>query len=73
MIQLTRLNGEKFQLNACMIEQIRSNPDTTITLVNGKKLVVQELEANVVESITVFYQKIGFNGWLQKASDRDEQ
>ena len=42
MIQLTRLNDDLFTLNACMIEQIQSLPDTTITLINGKKIVVKE-------------------------------
>ncbi|MDY0408167.1 flagellar FlbD family protein [Virgibacillus soli] len=59
MISLTRLNGEHFTLNAMMIEQIQSFPDTTITLSNGKKLVVKESEEDVKNLTLKIYQKIG--------------
>lgn len=62
MIELERLNGETFMLNALMIEQIQSHPDTTITLYNGKKLVVKTSEEDVVKKITSYYQKIGLAG-----------
>lgn len=62
MIELTRLNGETFKLNALMIEQIQSFPDTTITLLNGKKIVVQTAESELVAMITDYYQKIGLMG-----------
>lgn len=64
MIQLTRLNGETFILNAFMIEQIQSYPDTTITLTNGKKIVVQTPELEVLELVTTYYRKIGIQGSL---------
>ena len=51
MIQLTNFNGETFTLNAMYIERIQSFPDTTITLFNGKKLVVKETELEVKESV----------------------
>ncbi len=62
MIELTRLNGETFLLNAFMIEQIQSFPDTTITLTNGKKLVVKSQSDEVVQKITEYYQTIGLFG-----------
>lgn len=55
MIQLTRLNGESFTLNAVMIEQIQSYPDTTITLTNGKIIVVKNPEQEVADLVTAFY------------------
>lgn len=64
MIELERLNGETFMLNALMIERIQSHPDTTITLYNGRKLVVKTSEEEVVEKITEYYQKIGLVGHL---------
>ncbi|MFD1037980.1 flagellar FlbD family protein [Virgibacillus byunsanensis] len=72
MIQLTRLNDELFTLNALMIEQIQSYPDTTITLTNGKKIVVKDTEAKVSELVTGFYQEIGLSGCLNKAGDGSE-
>lgn len=59
MIQLTRLNGMPFTLNAIFIEEVEALPDTTITLTNGKKLVVRETEAQVQQSALDFYQSIG--------------
>lgn len=58
MIEVTRLNGKGFMLNALHIEQIRSFPDTTITLANGKKFVVKEDEEQLQEKIISFYRKI---------------
>jgi flagellar protein FlbD len=72
MIQLTRLNGEAFTLNALMIEQIQSLPDTTITLANSKKLVVKETETDVIQLITAYYQKIGLQGQLKEAGKSNE-
>lgn len=58
MVKLTRLNGESFTLNAIMIEQVQSYPDTTITLINGKKIVVQNPEEEVASLITAYFQKV---------------
>ncbi|MDG5788183.1 flagellar FlbD family protein [Evansella sp. AB-P1] len=59
MIELTRLNDQSFTLNALYIEQIQAFPDTTITLTNGKKLVVKESEIEVVQKVEGFYKKVG--------------
>ena len=40
MIELNKLNGKTFLVNPLLIEQMQSNPDTTITLSNGKIFVV---------------------------------
>lgn len=65
MIQLTRLNDSLFTLNALLIEQVETLPDTTITLINGKKLVVKNRETEVVQLITEFYQQIGLQQSLK--------
>ena len=59
MIKLTRLNGHPFMLNPIFIEQVQSFPDTTITLSNGKKIVVLDSEEDVMLKVTEFYQKVG--------------
>lgn len=66
MIQLTRLNNEVFTLNAVQIEQVESLPDTTITLFNGKKIIVKDPEKQVIQLITAFYQKIGLQQSLKE-------
>lgn len=69
MIQLTRLNGETFKLNAFMIEQIQSYPDTTITLINGKKIVVKDTEEAVTNRIITCYQKVGLTGSIYEVGE----
>ncbi|MRX70600.1 hypothetical protein GJU40_00265 [Bacillus lacus] len=58
MIYVTKLNGKEFQLNAAFIEQVEAFPDTTITLLNGKKFIVKEDEKTVRMLITEYYQQI---------------
>jgi flagellar protein FlbD len=68
MIQLTRLNGKSFSLNALFIEVIESFPDTTITLTNGHKYVVRESEDEVQRKVTSFYRDINVLS-LRKGSE----
>ncbi|WP_017471890.1 flagellar FlbD family protein [Amphibacillus jilinensis] len=72
MIELTNFKGETFTLNAYYIERIQSFPDTTITLVNGKKMVVRETEKEVRELSIQFYQAAGINRWQEKVGEHSE-
>lgn len=72
MISLLRLNGKPFVLNAVHIEQVESLPDTTITLISGKKLVVRNAEEEVIQMVTNYYQKIGLQCIHRKTGDDDE-
>ena len=54
MIELTRFNGEHFVLNADLIEMIEATPDTVIRLTSGKKLLVKETVAEVVERVIAY-------------------
>ncbi|WP_371413719.1 flagellar FlbD family protein [Virgibacillus sp. Bac330] len=42
-----------------MIEQVQNFPDTTITLMNGKKFVVKETRSEVLQRTLAYYQQIG--------------
>ena len=42
MIILTRLNNSRFAVNPDLVERIHSNPDTTLTLVDGTTYIVTE-------------------------------
>ncbi|TGB04800.1 flagellar FlbD family protein [Halobacillus salinus] len=68
MISLTRLNGETFTFNAIYIEQLQSNPDTTITTTQGRKFVVKEPEEVVIKRTKKFYRELG----LLRIVDRKE-
>lgn len=49
MITVTRINGKAMILNAELIRSVEENPDTTITLINGDKMIVLESMQIVVE------------------------
>jgi flagellar protein FlbD len=42
MVEMTRLNGHPFLVNADLIKHVEAIPDTTLTLVTGEKMVVLE-------------------------------
>ena len=58
MIQVTRLNGTEFTLNALYIEKVESFPDTTITLTTGTKYVVLDPVDVILGRITAFYKEV---------------
>lgn len=58
MIQVTRLNGKDFTLNALLIETIESTPDTVITLVTGNKYVVKQDINQVNTLVKAFLRQI---------------
>ena len=49
MITVTRLNSKPIVVNAELIRSVEENPDTTITLINGDHIIVQESMADVVD------------------------
>lgn len=56
MIKLTKFNSEVnkkgiFILNAEVIETIEETPDTVVTLINGKKMIVDEPMDEVVRRV----------------------
>ncbi len=53
MISLTRLNGERFAINADLIERAEETPDTVITLTNGAKYLVAESLDELLRAIQV--------------------
>ena len=71
MIQVTKLNGKKYFLNALYIESVEANPDTTITMTNGKKLVVATAESEIIQSIHQFYRSINVLGMGQEDNDEE--
>jgi len=58
MIALTRLNGKEFILNAGFIETVESNPDTTITITTGKKVIVKESADEVIAKTIAYKTRI---------------
>ena len=58
MIELTRFNGEKFVLNADLIEMVEATPDTLIRLLNGKRIVVKETVEEVVQRVLEYARRV---------------
>lgn len=65
MIQLTRLNSERFALNTDLIERVEQTPDTVLTLIDGTKYIVAESVEDVIDRI------IGFRARVVAAAQQD--
>jgi flagellar protein FlbD len=59
MIKVTRLNGTEYYINPHQIEYMEIKPDTTILMLSGKHLVVQEKVPVVIERIVEYRRLIG--------------
>lgn len=66
MIQLTRLNGNKFLINSDLIEIVDANPDTVITLINDHKFVVKENMQDVVDKVIEYKRQAGLQVNIRK-------
>lgn len=58
MITVTTLHGKSFYLNPDLIFRIEETPDTTITLIDSKTIVVKEAPEVVVHRIISYRQAI---------------
>ena len=63
MIELTRLNGHHLLVNSDLIQHAESIPDTTLTLINGDKLVVLETCAQVLSRIVDYRGLVLSRAW----------
>ena len=59
MIHLTRLNKGDLIINADIIETVEATPDTIITLLTGKKMIVREHPDEIVERVIQYRQRSG--------------
>ncbi len=59
MITVTRFDHSDFIVNADLIEIVESLPDTHITLVTGKKLLVRQTADEVVARVVEFRRLAG--------------
>lgn len=54
MIAVHRLRGEPMFLNADLIESIEATPDTVLTLVDGRRIVVSDSPEEVADRVIEF-------------------
>jgi len=59
MIEVTTLGGRRYYVNPHQIEYVENNPDTTLVMLSGKRLVVQEPYDALLERIVAYRRLIG--------------
>jgi len=59
MVEVTRLNGESYYINPHQIEYIEQNPDTTLIMLSGKRLIVVEDYQTLYKRIINYRRQIG--------------
>jgi len=62
MIELTRFDGTHFYVNVEFIEFVETTPDTVVSLIDHKKLLVRESAADVVQRIADYHHQIAQRG-----------
>ncbi len=63
MLELTRLNGNRFFVNSDLIQFAEASPDTVLTLVTGEKLVVRESCRQVIAAALAYRSKVLLTTW----------
>ena len=68
MIEVTKLNGSTVLVNSDLIESVAETPDTVISLVTGKKIIVKESRQEIKNLVILYKREIAASGlpWLEK-------
>ena len=66
MIEVTKLNSDKYYINHELIETIEMIPDTLITMTNGKKLYVREPADVVISRIEAYKTNILYRAYCME-------
>lgn len=61
MIDITRVNGTVFTINAELIEMVEETPDTVITMMTGKKIIAKESRQEIKNLVKLYKQEININ------------
>ncbi len=56
MIEVTRLNGSKLLINAELVEFVEETPDTVVSLIDGKKIIVKESRQDI-KNLVILYKR----------------
>lgn len=57
MITVTRINNQPITINAEIIEFVEATPDTIISTMTGKKILVKDSVEEVIEKIIAYRQR----------------
>ncbi len=61
MIEVMRLDGKVYWVNPHMIESMETNPDLTLTMLSGKKIIVKNSPSEIIKKIIEYRKKIGID------------
>ncbi len=61
MIEVNRLDGSSYWINPHQIECMELNPDLTITMLSGKKIIVKNSPQEIIEKICDYRSKLGIS------------
>ena len=59
MIAVTRLSGQEIMINADLIEFVETTPDTIITLITGRKILVCQTAEEVRARVLAYRRAAG--------------
>jgi flagellar protein FlbD len=62
MIELTHLGGKVFLVNPHQIETVEMNPDTTLHMLSGNKIVVREDRATFLDRVVAYRRSVAVFG-----------
>jgi flagellar protein FlbD len=68
MIRVSHLNKQEFFVNCELIEQIEETPDTVLTMLSGRKIIVAESAREVIALTMEFKRKA--HGIVVKESNK---
>lgn len=54
-----RLDGKRYWINPHQIESIETNPDVTLCMLSGKRVVVRNPPDEVIDKIVSYRRRIG--------------
>jgi flagellar protein FlbD len=57
MITVSRLDGTEFVVNSELIELIETTPDTVLSLTTGRKLIIREPAADVIDRVVAYRRR----------------
>ena len=58
MIEVTRLNDTKLLINSDQIKFVEETPDTVISFLSGKKIIVKESRQEIQNLVILYRRKI---------------
>ncbi len=66
MIWVTRLRGQTLVINADLIESIEHTPDTVITMIDGRKYMVEESPDEVIGRTMQYRSAVLHGGQVER-------